>query len=186
MTDIVTPDLGDDWDLGELLQERVQPTGVVRFYLAENESAQKDVVVKRLAKETDEAKVAELEKDLAELDKAIESKRYIIHLTAVPSRMREDIASKALSQFPLKRDVWGHDEQGQALARMKFENNLIWFAQVTGVEKNGRVKKIETPDQMQAFADSLPTAVQKRVDETIRELTTAAEKFTIDSADQAF
>lgn len=187
MTDIQEPGLGDEWDLGEVLQERPQPTTSVVVYLSEEASYTKAKLTEAHAKATGE-EAERIEGLLAEADAALEACKYTIHLTAVPSRMREDISSKALARFPIKPDpIWGRDDPTNMQERIKYENSLIWLAQITGVT-NPRGQSKETWDQpsMDKFCEALPTTAQKAVDSAIGELTKAAEKFTVGSANLDF
>lgn len=182
-----TEDFGSDWDLGEVLAERVQPTDTVDVYLNEQASYTKVGLVKTLSKETDADKITAIQEAIDEVDALLEASKYVIHLTAVPSRMREDINSKALSEFPFKPNVMGYDDPEQARNRQARENELIWHAQILDVvNPQGKHRRNWSVEQIAAFSASLPTAVQKAVDAKIRELTLSAEEYTIRSKNPDF
>lgn len=187
MSDINAPTTAEEtWDLGEVLAERVQPTAEVTIYLAEEASARKNVLQNRLAKSTgDDASAVEAELD--EVEKEIQAAKLTVVLTAVPSRMREDINSKALSKFPFKRDnIFGHDDPENARKRMRYENDLIWAAQIVDVIKGGKHRRNWSLEDIQRWAPTLPTAVQRAIDSQIKALTEAAERFTVESQNQDF
>lgn len=101
--------------------------------------------------------------------------------------MREDIASKAMSQIPIKPNLLGSDDPNNAIQRQKLENDMTWHAQITDVvNPKGLHKREWTFEEMQKFSESMPTNVQKTVDDAIRDLTKAAEAFTVASKNADF
>lgn len=187
MSDINSPTTAEEtWDLGEVLAERTQPTAEVNIYLAEAASARKNALRNRLSVASVEDAPA-IEKELAEVDEEIQAAKLTVVITAVPSRMREDINSKALAKFPFKRDnLFGHDDPVNAKNRSKFENELIWQAQIVDVIKGGKHKRNWTLEEIQRWSNTLPTAVQNVIDSQIKALTEAAERFTVESQNQDF
>lgn len=172
----------EEWDLGEVLAERAQPKDSVTIYLNEAASYAKAQLLKEHKRTKDGDKLSKIEDAIAEVDAELEKTKYVIHLTAVPSRMREDISSKAMAHVPMKLDLFGRDDPANAKARLAYENDLIWLAQITNVvNPRGQSRKNWTLDQMQAFAGNLPTKVQTKIDDTIKELSKAAEEYTIRS-----
>lgn len=168
----------DEWDLADALVEREQPTDTVPIYLNEKASYLKTKLLESHAKATVE-QVVELDKALDEVEAALEKTKYIIHLRAIPSRMREDISSKAMHEHPLKIDLVGRDDPANQIARMKLEQNMIWHAQITDVVNPvGKHRRQWTLEQMVAFCDSLPTKAQQMVDAAIKDLTVKAEQHT--------
>lgn len=183
----MTEDMLDEgtWDLGEVLAERAQPTETVTVYLNEVASYTKSQLMKSKPK-GDEANEA-WDKALEEVEEILGESEYVIHLTAVPSRMREDIASKAMSQIPIKPNLLGSDDPNNAIQRQKLENDMTWHAQITDVvNPKGLHKREWTFEEMQKFSESMPTNVQKTVDDAIRDLTKAAEAFTVASKNADF
>jgi len=174
------------WDLGEVLAERAQPVDTVTIYLDELASFTKAGLMK--AKPKGEKDILAWQIAMDEVDAILEEKKYVIHLTAIPSRMREDIHTKAMVEKPIRpTGLFGQDEPENAVARQKIENNLIWHAQITNVvNPRGLSRKNWTLEEIAAFSDSLPTAVQTAVDEAIKGLTVAAEEFTVKSKNADF
>lgn len=178
MTDIA---LDETWDLGEVVAERAQPTDTVTIYLNEVASHEKGKLIKAhsLAKANE---VDAIDAKLDEVEAQLEASKYVVHITAVPTRMREDISSKAMAQIPLKLDLMGRDEASNQIARMKLENDMIWNAQIVKVvNPAGKSKSDWTVEQIHEFALSIPTPAAKAIDTAIRDLTNSAEKFTVAS-----
>lgn len=175
-----------EWDLGEVLRERPQPRAKLAIYLAEEASARKHYLLERMDKTKEPEEIEKIQAQIDEVEAEIQASKYILHLTAVPSRMREDIASKAMHAYPMKLDPLGRDDMANAIARKDYENLLIWVAQIEDVERNGKHRRNWNEETMKQFMDSMPTAVQKMVDGTIKALTTASERFTIESANPDF
>lgn len=187
VTDIQQPSLAEEeWDLVEAITERQQPKAKLSVYLNEVASARKDALLKRQAKLKAGEELDAVERELEQVEEEIQASKYIIYLTGLPSRMREDIASKAMHEVPLKLDMLGRDDPLNALKRKQRENLLSWVAHIEDVERNGKHRRNWTEEQMEAFMDSLPTAVQNAIDNTIKELTTSSERFTADSASPDF
>lgn len=177
---------GDSWDLSEVLAERAQPTDEVVIYLNEVASFAKSKLLKSLKGLKGEA-LDVVNAEIEELEKDLERTKYVVHVKGVPSRMREDIASKAMHAFPIKPGVFGQDDPENAKQRMIRENELVWHAQIFDVvNPRGAHKRDWTFEEMQNFANSLPTAAQKAIDSKINEVTKASEEFTVGSKDQNF
>src|SRR5690606_14388489 len=91
----------EEWDLGDVISERKQPTDSVDIYLNEVASFAKAKLMQAHTNASAEA-VKAIDEQLDQIEKDLDASRYTVHVTAVPSRMREDIASKALARYPLK------------------------------------------------------------------------------------
>lgn len=183
----MTDELMDEgtWDLAEVLQERIQPTDTVTIYLDEVASFTKAGLLNAKPKKP-EAIVA-WDAAIAEVEEILEQSKYVIHLTAVPSRMREDIASKAMHEKPMTPNLLGQDDVNNTLERQKIENDLVWHTQITNVvNPKGLSKRNWTLEEMKQFSASLPTNVQRAVDAAIKDLTTRAEQFTVKSKNADF
>lgn len=184
--DSAMSDFGAEWDLGEVLAERAQPTETVEVYLNEVASHAKVQLTKKSAKAAPE-EVADLDAALAEVEAQLEKTKYTVHITAVPSRMREDITSKAMAKHPIRPNIMGQDDMENARVRRQLENDMIWHAQIVDVvNPAGQSRKSWTFEQIQEFSKALPTAAQNAIDSAIRKLTEDAEKFTTGSQSQDF
>jgi len=183
MTDVT---LGNEWDLVDVVAERAQPTTFVNVYLNEVASYEKVQLLKQHTK-AKPSEVDEIDTQLSKVQEELERSKYVFHLTAIPSRMREDIASQAAVKFPIKRTIFGEDEPENALTRLKYNNDLIWLAQITDVvNPDGKSRKTWTLEEISDFADRLPTKAQQYIDEAIKQLSLEAEHFTASSKNADF
>lgn len=179
----------NEWDLFEVLAERAQPTSHVSIYLNEVASYAKGELIKqKLATPDKEVSIIEaLDEKIAEAEELLAKSRYVVYLTAIPSRMREDFASKAMHKFPLKLNIMGQDDPENSLDRQKYNNELLWHAQIIAIENpEGKTNTQFTLEQIVQFGDALPTAAWKAIDTAIGNLTKDAEKFTADSQNLDF
>lgn len=168
------------WDLAEVIAEREQPRTEVVVYLNEFASHAKVQLQKALATETNPEKVAELEKSLADVDQALEESKYTVVLEALPSRMREDINSKAMHDFPLRRNpLGGLAAEDPTRERTNRENNLLIAAMIRDVlNPSGEHKESWTQEEVETFVGRLSSAAQRAIDMAIKQIHTEAELFT--------
>lgn len=189
-----TPSTSDaEWDLAEVILDRVQPTEEVTVYLNEVAAYAKSKVQDALDRAKAPAEIEKLTKKLDEVNAELEATAYTIHLTGIPSRMREDINSRAMSEHPYKIDLMGRDEPANMQARMARENALLWHAQVVDVVNPSGAHKRDwtvgekqldgsyTEGSMDLFIRQLPTSAQVAVDEAIKELAVRVNTFSVAS-----
>lgn len=185
-----------DWDLNDVISERAQPTDEVTVYLNEVAAYAKSKIqdaIDKATKAKDMKEVETLTKKLDEVNADLESSAYTIHLTGVPSRMREDIASRALSEYPFKVDLMGRDEPANAQKRLQRESALLWHSQVVDVvNAKGQHKRDWTVGEKQPdgsykdgtidlFIGNLPTSAQVAVDTAIKQLAARVNQFSVAS-----
>jgi hypothetical protein len=182
MTDETVDEFADgEWDLGDILTEQKQPTDTVDVYLNPAASYAKAQLVKAHGNASGDD-VAKIDAQIDEVDALLEASHYVVHLRAVPSRMREDITSKALAKYPYKLNLLGQDDPANSRERLAYENDLIWLAQITDVvNPRGQHRANWTFEQMQEFVKALPTKAQNKIDSAIKELTTQAEEYSVRS-----
>lgn len=185
---IIEPGLGNEWDLGQILTERVQPTDSVEVYLSEAASYAKDKLTKQLATVTEDVIVKQIEESLTEAEASLAATKYTFHLTGVPSRMRDDIYSKAMVEVPVKpTNLLGGDDAENAKKRTRVANVLTWLAQIVAIENPLGEKNYEfSREVMESVYDGLPHAARESVNRAIAELTKASERFTVGSQNQDF
>lgn len=185
MTD---PTMNDgEWDLGDVLLERPQPTDDVVIYLNEVAAFTKSKLLEAHSRTTDEAEIKKLDKELAQLEKDLAASQYTVRLTGIPSRMSENLVSKALHEFPLKLDLMGRDDPLNARDRMEKQNLLLWNAQIVDViNPAGQSKKSWSIEETEKFAGALPVSAQNAIDEKLKELATRVNDFTVKSQSADF
>lgn len=188
------------WDLADVVSEnpRLQPTEEVTVYLNEVAAYAKSKVQDALDKAKDPKEIEKLTKKLDEVNAELEATAYTIHLTGIPSRMREDINSKAMSEHPYRLDFMGRDEPANAQARMTRENALLWHAQVVDVVNTAGAHKRDwtvgekqldgsyTEGSIDLFIRQLPTSAQVAVDTAIKELAVRVNQFSVASKSPDF
>ena len=175
--------MGAEWDLGEILTERKQPTAEVDVYLNEFASYAKAKLVDHMtsAKLSPE-ELLKLEAEVEALDAEIESKHYLITVAAIPSRMQEDIQSEAFHAFPIKVDFIGRDDAQNQIDRTKHQNLAIWHAQIKDVvNPTGQSKKSWTLEEIGRLRSALPVKAQLAVDDVIKDINEKAEQYTTKS-----
>lgn len=197
-----TPTTDDaTWDLTDVISDRAQPTDEVKVYLNEVAAYAKSKIQDKLDRASKGKNVKEIEsltKQLEEVDAELEATAYTIHLSGIPSRMREDINSKALSEYPYNVDLMGRDNPANARLRMERENALLWHAHVVdvvnpkGAHKRDWAIGQKLPDgsyekaSMDLFIESLPTSAQVAVDEAIKDLAVRVNTFSVASKSPDF
>ena len=175
--------MDSEWDLGEILTERKQPSEEVDVYLNEFASYAKA----KLVEHTESAGLSpeerlKLEGQIEALDAEIESKHYVITVAAIPSRMQEDIQSDAYHKFPIKPDFIGRDDTQNQIDRMKFQNLAIWHAQIKNVvNPAGQSKMSWTSEEVDRLRSALPIKAQSAVDSAIKDINEKAEQYTTKS-----
>jgi hypothetical protein len=177
------PLLGETWDLREVVAERDQPKESVSIYLNEVASYAKGELLLELVRAKKNEKVLNvLNEQLEKVEKDLEATRYTVHITAIPSRMREDIASKAMHEHPMKIDLMGRDDPATVMARIAREQDLLWLAQIYDVvNPRGQHKADWAEETLKEFRDALPTGAQKAIDAAIKSLTVKAEEYSVAS-----
>ena len=170
----------DTWDLAEVLAERVQPKDSVTIYLNEAASYAKSQLVKAHARAKGQ-NVEEIDEKLTDIEAQLEASKYVVHLTGVPTRMREDIETKSLQRYPVKPDIMGRDDTNNALLRQKYRNDLLWTIHIEKVEnsRGGVFNGVGDHAQIKRFAEALPAKAAQAIDKGIEALTLASEEYTV-------
>lgn len=167
------------WDLSELLMEREMPKRDVVLYLNEAASYAKVQLEKARAKATPE-EVEAIDASLSEVEERLEASKYVVHLTGIPSRHRENLYDKALKKYPVKRDVLDRDEPENVRLRTRYNNQLLWEAQIESIT-NPRGEESGSWDiaRIMEFEKVLPVKAQQAIDAGILALNTEAEEYTV-------
>lgn len=175
------------WDLADILAEREQPTTEVKIYPSEKLSAAKAQLEESLLKLTDGDEREAVENSIEEINRALKDVEYTVHIRNIPRRMREDITSRALHDFPVKPNFLGQDDVLNARDRQARETHLLWTATITDVvNPRGEHKTDWTVEQMTEFEAALPTPAANKIDAAIKKLHEEAEKFTAENLNPDF
>jgi hypothetical protein len=164
-----------DFDLRNVLADRAYPTARVPVLLD-------DKIVYELAalhRRLDEVPVSnenpeDLERQIAAKQQERDEQAYWVHLRATSNRAREDMQREALSQFPIKADVYGREDAVRGLERGSLLSELYFAAHITKiVAPNGAEQewtKDNGRDLARAFLDTAPEHAVKVVDAAISAL----------------
>lgn len=179
--------MADELDLGEVLAERKQPEESVTFYLNEELQYAKSVLQERILKSTAD-NVDSIEAELDEVNAALEQCKYTIVLRGLPQRMREDINSKALAQFPVKPNFMGYDDSANAKQRAELENLMLLQKSIVKLVKvsTGAEKTQWTDEEVEKFNGTLSLGALKKIDESIKSLAEKVNANAIATLDPSF
>ena len=179
--------MADELDLGEVLAERKQPEESVTFYLNEELQYAKSVLQERILESTPDT-IDGIESELDEVNAALEQCKYTIVLRGLPQRMREDINSKALSQFPVKANFMGYDDSANAKQRAELENLMLLQKSIVKLVKvsTGAEKTQWTDEEVEKFNNTLSLGALKKIDESIKSLAEKVNANAIATLDPSF
>ena len=123
---------------------------------------------------TDPADIAERDRELAALEKRRDEEAYTVYLRAISNRANEDIISKALAEFPIKRDVYGREDENVALERGKLIRELQVAAHITKiVDPEGNAQPVDDENRRnvaRVLIDNAPPISLNVLDQAIQEL----------------
>lgn len=175
-------------DLGTVLAEREQPEESITFFLNEKLQYARSVLVEQAKSAKDPEVASELEGKIGEVDEALAESKYTLTLRGLPQRMREDINSKALAEFPVKPNFMGYDDSANAKARAEKENLLLLASSIVRLvkESTGAEKTQWTAEEVSAFSDTLSLGVLKQVDKVIKELAERVNESALAALDPSF
>lgn len=177
------------FDIRAVLSDRKLPEDEVSFYIDEAigyelEKLSKKIDHLAILDEKDEYKRvnAELEK----LSEQLSSLQYTARARGISQRRKDDILSKALSQFPYKRDLMGRDEGEQEFNRGNLQMTLFWAAMLYEVEDtNGNVQEV-TPELVDYLRAELPAAAQRAINGLIEDVSGNTDWFRFAAQDADF
>lgn len=166
----------DTFDIREVLANRKYPTASVKIWMDEEVWFEMDALSKKLAVESKNTK--SLETQMKALEKRRDEEAFTIHLRAISNRANEDIISKALSEYPIIRDVYGRESVERGRERDKLIQEISFAERITKlVDPRGRVQEFNDDnrrDLTRAFLDNAPVFSIEIVDQAIGAL---ANKF---------
>jgi hypothetical protein len=123
---------------------------------------------------TDGAVLKGVEDEIERLEKQREAEKFTVFLRAISNRSNEDIISKALAAFPIKRDVYGREDEAQVIERGKLIREMQVAAHITKlIDPDGNAQEVNDEnrrDVARALLDGLPPISLKIIDEAIKEL----------------
>ncbi len=161
-----------DFDLRDVLANRKYPTAKVRVWTDEEGFFELAALEREAASITKPgAKLTAVENKIKALKEHLNATAVIVHLRGTSRRAREDMQTEALSQFPIKRDVYGRDDDMQAFNRGNLLTELYFAAHITKIEAPNGAEQIlddeNRRDVARAFLDEAPEYSVKLVDAAI-------------------
>jgi hypothetical protein len=162
------------FDIREAVSGRNYVTAQIPFWLEDKVFYDLEAAREAHARATDDDVVAELDAEIDHLEKQRDAEAYIMHLRAISNRMNEDIISKALAETPIKRDVYGREDEARQMDRGKHIREMQMAAHmVKMVDPDGNAQVVNDENRREvarALIDNLPPISLKILDEAIKEL----------------
>lgn len=164
------------FDLAAVLAGRDYPEIEVPVYFNEKLGFSISVLIDAIAvAETvgDKKQAEKLQKELNALVKSVESERYVVTVTGIPSRVRNNILKSVYEAHPEKTDMFGRPEKN--MEREELFVKELWVASIV---------KITAPDGAEVFVDAqeVENLINFAPDTAIRSISDAIEKLSSGSA----
>lgn len=163
--------MSGEFDLREIAAGRAYPTATVNVWVEERLFFELAALERKQASETDDDAVNALESQIQKKREELEASALKVHLRGTSRRAREDMQTKALSQFPIRRDVYGRDDDLQAVNRNRYVTELVFAAHIQSIEAPNGSKQDWTEENRQelarVFLDELPEVSVNIVDKAI-------------------
>lgn len=159
------------FDLRDALLGRKYPETSSTIWLSEELDYAIAALNRKQANVTDEKELAQIEGELAELGAQKLAQAYRVHVRAISNRSREDILSKALAGKPIKRDMYGREDDLQLMERNRLIAELSFAAHVTKIVSPDGNEQIFTDenrrDLARAILDQAPGSAVATIDALI-------------------
>lgn len=167
------------FDLRDVLADKAYPTTVVKVLMDERIYFELAALADAHAAATSATEQKRIAAQFKAKVEERDANQYAVHLRGTSPRAREDIQSLALATFPIKRDMWGREDDLQAVRRGQLLAQLYFAAHITKiVAPNGDEQEFTEEnrnDVAQAFLDAAPEHSIKMVDTAITALRGEAE-----------
>ena len=179
------------FDLRATLAERAFPSTTCRIHLSEKPFFELAALERKAADVAeDPAELGLLEKKIEEKEREIEDQAYVIHLRGISNRAAQDINSKALAAVPIKRDLYGREEDEATINRRDVLTELIFAAYMTKIVSPSGAEQVLDDDNRRdvarAFIDMAPRRSIQIVDQTIARLSGEAEMARLEAQEPDF
>jgi MoaA/NifB/PqqE/SkfB family radical SAM enzyme len=178
------------FDIRNALADQDMPEVDVTIFLDEKTGRNIEAVERKIkslgAKDMDEIK--ELEGLRDELAAKLDESRFVIHLRGINRTRRNDISTKALSEFPYKRDMWNNDDPVNEANRGAYMDKLMFQAYIVGIsdrEGNRQEPDDNWPEVVDMILGSAPQLAIKKIGEALESLIEDVDwtRFTVQEPD---
>jgi hypothetical protein len=174
----------ETFDIREVLARRKYPETSVKVWLDEEVWFEIDAVKAEHSNTTDKDRLAELDAQLDKLEKRRLDEAFTVHIRAISNRASEDIISAALAQYPIKRDLYGRDNDEQARNRNNLITEMSFAQRITKIVSPSGQAQVLTEENrrevVRSFLDQAPAFSIEIVDQAVGAL---AKKFNADEAE---
>lgn len=161
----------DTFDLRDVLANRKYPTAKQRVWVDEEGFFELAALNRRSVDLPSGSELDDVEREIQNKIDELNAGAYTYHLRATSRRAREDMQTEALTQFPIKRDALGREDDKQTWQRTNYLTELYFAAHITQVEDDrGRVQEWTDDsrrDLARATLGLLPEYSVKLLDEAI-------------------
>lgn len=169
-----------DFDLRNVLADRAYPTASIKVHMTEEPYFELAALDRAVASAGTDAARAKATKAFEAARAALADAAYTVHLRGTSPRAREDLQSEALHEFPIRRDIYGRDNDEVARNRGKLLSELYFAAHITKVVWPGGVgeqvwDEESERDLARAFLGQAPDFAIETVDAAIGALRAKAE-----------
>jgi hypothetical protein len=121
------------FDIRDALAGRTYVTTKAPFWVDDAIFYEIEAAVEAHAEAIDNDIRMKAEGELDRLEAERDAQAYTLHLRAISNRSNEDIVSKALSQFPIKRDAFGREDDNTVIKRNRLMRELQLAAHLTKI-----------------------------------------------------
>jgi hypothetical protein len=124
----------ESFDFHAVLTGRKYPTGSIRVWFDDEPWYELEALEERHSRlGADDPQLKVVEEQFEQVNQKIAESAYTVHVRGISPRASEDLLSSALSHFPIKRDMYGRDDDIQALKRNQDIALLSFAAHITKV-----------------------------------------------------
>lgn len=164
------------FDIRDALLERGYPTAQVKIWVSDQIFYKIEAVEDQIKSvpPKEKAKLAELEGRLEELWRQRDEEAYTAHLRGISIRSGEDIISKALAAWPIRRDMYGREDDAMILERTKLMREMTLAVHLQKLVNPEGVEQVVTDenrtDLARAILDHAPKITVNILDQAMTEL----------------
>jgi hypothetical protein len=164
--------MSNDFDLHAVLTGRKYPTGTVRVWFDEEDWYELAALESRHASlKAEDPELKAVEREIQEAQKRIDETAFTVHLRGISPRAGEDLISKALAEYPIKRDLYGREEDERARLRNQHVAALSFAAHIVKVVSPAGTEVVLTDEnrleQAKLILGEAPPSAIDRIDKGI-------------------
>jgi hypothetical protein len=150
------------FDIRDALLERGYPTAAVKIWVSDEifykiEAVEAEIDEKSKGNQNPKTKkeIAELSGKLDALWAQRDSEAYTAHLRGISNRAGEDIISKALAAWPIRRDMYGREDDAIALERQKVMRHMTFAAHLQKLVNPEGIEQVITDENRDGVTESI-------------------------------